>query len=451
MRIPLVAALMGAATLSAAPALGDPLAPDCAQACTVTLTPPQLLAQAERLVAAREFDTARPMVQALTNIPGYRMQTHFLAGYIAVETGQYDDAIAHFRAALVTNPQATRIRLELARTLMLRGKDGGADYNYRLAEQDDSLPPEILATVKAARNLLRDRRLWHLSADFGIAPDSNITGGTDADTIDVTFGNQILPFTLQGNARKRSGLGQTASVNGGWRFKLSEASAILVDGSAQGVNYEGTSVDDFTGQIAVGPQYRFSTETSVSLQGIASQRWFGGARAATQFGARSQLQHLLTRGQRIGLTIDARHTNSGFSSEYDGWSLGAYGSYERVVMRAFIASASIFARTDQLSSPIYSNREFGFNLGIGGELPLGINAGFSGGVSRATYEKALFSLSPEPRKDWRYSGRVYAGLRSVRLFGLSPSITYTFSRSDSSILLYQNDRQRFAFNLAKYF
>ena len=142
MRIPFAVALVGAATLSAAPALGDPLAPDCAQACTVTLTPPQLLAQAERLIAAREFDTARPMVQALTNIPGYRMQTHFLAGYIAVETGQYDDAIAHFRAALVTNPQATRIRLELARTLMLRGKDGGADYNYRLAEQDDSLPPK---------------------------------------------------------------------------------------------------------------------------------------------------------------------------------------------------------------------------------------------------------------------------------------------------------------------
>jgi outer membrane protein len=451
MRHSLAVALAATATLSAAPVLAEPLAKDCAQSCTITLTALQLLAQAERLVAAREFETAKPLVAALANVPEYTMQRHFLAGYIAVETGQLDEAIEEFRAALINQPQATRIRLELARALMLRGKDGGADYNYRLAQQDDSLPPEILATVKAARNLLRDRRPWHLSADVGIAPDSNVTGGTEAETIDVTFGNQVLPFTLQGNARKRSGLGQTASVSGGWRFKFGEQVALLADADMQGTNYEGTSVDDYTGQLAIGPQYRFNDETSVSLQGIASQRWYGGQRASTQFGARGQLQHLLSRGQRAGFTIDTRHTNSGFSPDYDGWTIGAYASYERVMMRSFIASASVFARTDQLRSAIYSNKEFGFNLGIGGELPHGINAGISGGLSRATYNAPLLALGPDARKDWRYSGRVYAGLRSVRLFGLSPSVTWSFSKTDASVMLYKTDRQRFAFNLAKYF
>lgn len=451
MRRMLAVAVVAAATPPAAPALGAPLAPNCAGGCTMTLTAPQLLAEAERLVMARDFETARPLVAALAATPEYTMQRHFLTGYIAVETGKYDEAITEFRAALVNQPKATRIRLELARALMLRGKDGGADYHYRLAEQDDGLPPEILATVKAARNLLRDRRPWHLSADFGLAPDTNITNGTAAETIDVTFGNQVLPFTLQGNARKRSGLGQTAAISGGWRFKLDEKLALLADANLQGVNYEGTSADDYTGQLAIGPQYRFDDETSVSLQGIGSQRWYGGQRAATQFGARGQVQHLLDRGQRAGLTIDARHTDSGFSPDYDGWSLGAYVSYERVMMHSFIASASVFVRTDRLRSAIYSNKEAGFNIGIGGELPLGINAGLSGGLSRSQYDAPLLAFGPDARRDWRYSASVYAGLRSVRLAGLSPSVSWSLSKTDSTLPLYTTDRQRFTFNLAKYF
>ena len=449
MRHTLAVALAGAATLSAAPVLAEPLVKDCARGCIVTLTPAQLLAQAEQLVAARDFDAARPLVAALINTPQYALQRHFLAGYIAVETGHFDEAITEFRAALVNQPQATRVRLELARALMLRGKDGGADYNYRLAEQDDNLPPEVLATVKAARNLLRDRRPWHLNLDVGIAPDTNVTGGTDAETIDITFGNQVLPFKLQGNARKRSGLGQTASLSGGWRFKVDEKLALLVDGDAQGVNYSGTSVDDYTVQIGAGPQYRFSDESSGSLQAIASQRWYGGTRAMTQLGARGQFQHILGRGERIGLTLDARHINSGISADYDGWAIGTYASYERVIMRSMIASASLFARTDRLQARAFSNEEFGFNLGIGGELKHGINAGISGGISHVGYDAPY--IDPTSRRDWRYSGRVYAGLRAVRLLGLSPSVTWSFTRNDSSMTLYRNDRQRFAFNLAKYF
>lgn len=451
MRHSLAVALAATATLSAVPLRAEPLAPECVQGCTVRLTPAQLLVQAERFVLAKDFETARPMVAALSNIPDYAMQTHFLSGYIDVESGNLDGAIAHFRAALVKQPKATRVRLELARAMMLRGKDGGADYNYRLAEQDDSLPPEILATVKAARNLLRDRRPWHLTADFGVAPDTNITGGTSAETIDVTFGNQVLPFTLQGNSRRRSGIGQTGSISAGYRFALSTKAALLVDGDVQGVNYEGESVDDYTGQLAVGPQYRFDDKTSISLQGIATQRYYGGARAATQFGGRGQLQHLLSRGQRIGLTFDGRRTNSGFSPDYDGWSVGVYGSYERIVMHSFIASASVYARTDRLRSPIYSNREFGINLGIGGELAHGVNAGISGGVGHAIYEAPLLAFSADPRRDWRYTARVYAGLRSVRILGLSPSITFNYSRNASSTALYDTDRKRFAFTLAKYF
>lgn len=441
--------LLASAALLAPPAAAQEV---CANGvCKVTLTADQLLQRASALVQQRRFEEARPLVAALAQAPGLAMETHFLSGYIAVETGDLDSAIAQFRAALDGHPEQTRIRLELARAMMLKGKDGAADYNFRLAEQADDLPPEILATIRASRGLLRDRRTWHASTSFGLAPDTNITNGTTAETVDLNFGNQTIPLTLNGNARARSGVGQTAGLSAGWRKPLSTRIAFLADFDGQGVNYQGKSVDDYTGQIALGPEFKLSDRTTLSTQAIGSQRWYGGTRALTQFGGRATLQRLLDAGQRAGLTLDVRHNDSGFNRDYDGWSFGAYASYERVVARSFVASASLFARTDRFSADYASNNEFGMNLGIGGELPHGLNAGLSGGVSRASFAAPLYAFSADPRGDWRFNARVYMGLRSLRVMGFSPSVAYTFARNASSLELYDSRRSRLAFNLAHYF
>lgn len=437
-------------------ARAEPLTTDassCADGvCSIRLTGAQLLAEAERVVVARDFDAARPMLAALANAPEHALERHFLAGYVAAETGDLDGAIGHFRAILRDDPKQTRVRLELARAMMLKGNDFGADHHFRLAEQDGALPPEVAATIRSSRGIIRDRRTWHFNFDMGFAPDSNINNATSADTIDVVFGNDTIPLKLDAEARARSGVGQTGGFSGGFRFRLSPKLAMLIDGDGQMVNYEGETADDFAAQLAVGPEFRFSEATSLSLQAIGSRRWYGGKLAADQVGVKAGVQTLLDSGQRIGLQVDARHTNSGFSPVYDGWQMGAYATYERVVGRSMIASASLFARRDSLRSKAYSNREAGFNLGIGGEFPWGLNAGVSGGASRASFDAPLAHFSPdEARKDWRMNGRAYVGLRTVRLLGFSPSLSYGYSRADSTYDFYRTDRHRVRFNLARYF
>jgi outer membrane protein len=439
-------------SLSGAPLTAAPLAETCANGtCQIQLTPDQLLGHASALVAERRFDEARPFVIALRQAPSVGMEAHFLAGYLAVETGDTDTAIKEFRASLAIDPKQTRVRLELARALMMKGKDSGAAYHFRLAAQDGALTPEIRATIRAQRGILRDRKPWHVSTEFGFAPDSNITNGTSAETVDLVVGTQTIPLTLDENARARSGVGQTASLSAGYRFGIGERGAFLIDGDAQGVNYKGTSNDDYTVQLAAGPEFRPTEATSISLQALGLQRWYGGERAATQFGARLALQHTIGEASRVGLTLDTRHTASGFQEGYSGWNFALYATYERVVARSMIASASLFARADRLNEAAYSSNEFGLSLGLGGELPHGINAGITGTASRATYGAPMEAFSDTPRADWRLSGRVYAGIRSLRVMGFSPSVSYTYTLNASSLALYDNKRSRFAFNLARYF
>lgn len=442
-----------AALLTPATAYADAVdAPRCeAGACTYRVNAQQLLGSAEKLVLEHRFSEAGPLLAALENAPQFAMERDFLLGYTAMETGKTDEAIRLFRRILAKHPEQTRVRLELGRALMQKGKALSADHHFRLAEQDKGLPAEVLDYVRASRTTLRSTKSWSFTTDFGIAPDSNINNATNADSVNVKFGPFDLPMTLDADARRKSGTGQFASFSGSGRFGLSGETRMLVDLDTSITNYKGVGQDDANVQLAAGPEFDLGADTTMSVQALGAHRWYGGKRANHAFGMRSTLQHLLSPGQRLGLTIDGRKTLSGFNQAYSGWQFGAYASYERVLARSLIASATLFARRDSLQGKPYASTETGANLSLGGELPLGLTAGISAGVSRAWFDSPLLAFSAKSRRDWRLNGRVTMGLRTVRVLGFSPSVSYGYSDNRSSLTLYDAERSRLRFALARYF
>ncbi|VWX59923.1 surface lipoprotein assembly modifier [Sphingorhabdus sp. 109] len=419
--------------------------------CNLRITPQQLLAQAEALVQQRNYQAALPLVDALGQVPELQMQQQFLAGYIAIETGDLKGAIRKFRSILDENPGQTRVRLELARAYLLTGKEASADYHFRLAQNDENLPDEIARTIRNTRSILRDKRIWRFSFDFGFAPDSNINGATDAESIDINFGPIKLPLQLDDSARERSGIGQTAGFSGGVRVKASDRLALLFDADSKIVNYKGKASDDIVIQVAAGPELRIARYSSVSLQAVGLQRWYGGRLATREYGGRVGYQQALSEGQRVGVELDARRTESQLSNSYSGWQLGANATYEHLVGKSLIASASLFARRDLLNADGFSSVNYGVNLGLGGELPLGLNAGVSASVSRSEFDAPLLLYSTEKRQDWRGFARAYMGSRKIRFLGFSPSVDYVYSRVDSNYDLYEMSRHRVNFKFARYF
>jgi outer membrane protein len=443
--------LLGCAALPLTVQAAEPV-PVCTEGqCSVRLTAEQLLAQAEALVSEHRFAEAAPMLAALENAPQVAMERNFLVGYTQIETGEIARAIKTFRAILAHNPEQTRVRMELGRALMMQGNALGADHHFRLAQQDSGLPEDIAVSIRATRGVLRQARTSSYNVNFGFAPDSNITGGTNAETVNVAVGPLSIPLTLDSNARQKSGTGQFAAFSGSARAGLSGETRLLIDGDTQFINYRGKEQDDLTLQLAVGPEFSVSEDTTLHFQALGSQRIYGGKNASRGFGVRAGLQTELGEGQRLGVSLDARRSVSGFSDAYSGWQLGGFATYERVIGRKLIASASLFGRREALTAAAYSDFEVGGNLGLGGELPMGINASISGGASRAWYDAPLTLFSSEPRKDWRLNGNIQLGLRSLRVLGFSPSVAYSYSASLSSLTLYDSKRSRVRFALARYF
>ena len=121
------------------------------------------------------------------------------------------------------------------------------------------------------------------------------------------------------------------------------------------------------------------------------------------------------------------------------------------VMATLVVSGGGFARRDSLRAAPYSNTEVGVIAGFGGELPHGITFGISGTASRARFDDNIPLFSIDPRDDWRFSARATVGNRGWRVLGFSPQISASYSRVDSSIPYFANDRLRFRFALARYF
>ncbi len=440
----------------AAPAFAEdveaPVEAQCVNGtCTARLTGEQLLKTAEKLVSEHRFEEAAPMLAALENAPQLALERDFLLGYTSVEKGDLDDGIKLFRRILSKNPDQTRVRLELGRALMLKGKMLSADYHFRLAQQDSALPKEVVDFVRTSRANIRSQRKFTMNTDFGLSPDSNITNGTSSQTVDVNLGPITLPMSLDASARKKSGTGQFATMSASGRIGLKGETRMLIEADTGFTNYKGKAQDDGYLQLAAGPEFDTGADTTIAVQAVGMQRLYGGKNALQQVGVRSSIQHNLDLGQRIGFSIDARRSYSGFSPQYGGWQIGGYASYERVFARSLIGSATLFARRDALSGKPYANTEIGAQLAVGGDLPKGITAGISIGASRAWYDAPLALFSAKPRNDWRLNGRVSLGLRSMRVLGFSPSISYSYSNTKSTLPIYQADRSRFRFALARYF
>lgn len=431
---------------------GQPIIDQCvAETCKVRMTPDAMFGEVQALIAAKRFDEAQPMLTVLASVPDFRFEARFLSAQLAAGQGDHKAAAEIYKDMLSSDPNQTRVRLELGREMLALGKPQSADRQFRIAEQTDDLPEDVARTIRSVRDVIRAKRAWRLDVDLGIAPDSNINNATSVDQINVQWGGGQLPVTLDDQAKARSGVGQTASVSGAVRLPVADKVSALIDLDSAGNNYTGSVYDDLQVQSAAGAEYRIASSASISAQAVAAQRWYGGHLISRQIGIKAGFQARLSSTRQIGVQLDTRKTNALFDGNYDGWQTGLYATYEQAVSRSLVVSGGVFGRRDTLVAKAYSSKEAGVIAGFGGELPHGITFGISGTASYAVYDVPMFLFSNDPRKDWRFSARATLGNRAIRFWGFSPQVSASYSRTNSTLPFFANDRLRFRFAVARYF
>jgi outer membrane protein len=414
--------------------------------CVVGLKAEDLLRASEAFVLNEKYDAARPLLAALATDNQFPVERQFLEGIVASKTGDLPGAVKKFRTILTEKPSETRVRFELARSLYDQGHKRAADYHFKLAEQSlAKLPPDVARIISGYRRAIRAQKGWSFSTQFGIAPDTNINSATNDRQVDI-FG---LPFDLNDGSRAKSGIGQIIALQGQARIKLSALYDVDVIGATTLTNYKGTSFDDLGATFSVGPSRQFDN-LRLGIGGTVSQRWYGGSILSRGFGVRAYGDVRLNHGADLSVEMALRKVDNYRNDGYDGGQVSLSVTYEQPLQRQMVASVGVTAKRDLLDQKEYGSMDFGLFAGLGAELPWGMNAGVSlqGGWSRFGEASFIFGKT---RTDLRLDGQAYLGLRSIRVFGFSPSVNYLYSFNNSNISLYDFSRHRVEFSIARYF
>ncbi|HEX8644607.1 MAG TPA: surface lipoprotein assembly modifier [Allosphingosinicella sp.] len=292
---------------------------------------------------------------------------------------------------------------------------------------------------------------WRLIVDASVVADTNLTNSTDAESVELDLDGVAFPVPLDPSLRQHGGIGVGVSASLRGRVPIGGGVSAAIDAEGFVLEQEGARSDDASVLLAAGAEIQGPGGSTILLQATGFDRRYAGASAMRGFGVRGRYRQPLGEGEALSLFVDARFFDSDYGEEFGGTEGGVYLTYETVIDPTLSGSAGIYVRGSWLGSDSYSSREFGIHGGLSHYLSADLIGGLTAGLGRIEYEGPILLLSPDPRRDWRMSGSLYVASRRPLLIGLTPSLTYTYNRTSSSIEYYRADRHRLRFGLSRTF
>lgn len=401
------------------------------------LTAGELFQFADAARDAADFATAESAYRALATNPDIELRTEArfrLALMLADRMGRPRDAAIELRRILDEKPGAARVRLELARMDALLGRLGAAEREFRAAQASGQLPPDVERAVRFYASALAAAKPVGGSLELALAPDSNINRATRADTLGTVIGD----FTLNDDARARSGLGLSARAQGYARLALGSKARLLARVSGSGDFYRTGQFDDYALALQLGPEFQSGADRITFAAG-PSWRWYGQQPFSFGWGGSAVLQHPLgkrtqMRAEAALSRLDNRRNDLQDSTIYAG-TLGL----DRAFSARFGGGLQLRASRTAARDPGWSD----WTGGASGYLFREIGRTtlvVDGGYSRLTADERLF-LYPRKRVDDRFNIGLSATFRAIQWKGLAPFVRLRAERNRSTVGIFDFSRR----------
>lgn len=408
---------------------------------TVTVTDIQA---AQLLISNNRLDEARRLLDlALAKRP-QDSELLFLRATVAVAQKDYDMAISLYRRILVREPDAERVRLELARAFFLKGDYDNADRQFRFARAgniDDAVKTNIDHFLSAINHL----REWTVNFSLALAPDTNQNAATSASQINI-FG---LPFALDKNARKQSGIGVAGDIGGEWSPLLSDNLKARIGGDLTRTDYSGGQFDDMTLSGYAGPQFLFH-DWDISVLGTGFQRWYANQDYLDGFGGKIAADYGITSDVLVSAAFGGQAMTDDFIPDQSGplYSTQLTGTY--VLSPSSLVQLQLGFNRQDAQTGAYSYSGVWFGGGYSQDLPFGFSAGFQPSYFITRYDDELTAFG-KTRADNALMLAFTLLNRRFDYHGFTPRFSYVFTEQHSNIPLYSFTRNQFQIGLTSLF
>lgn len=433
--LPLAALAAVPAAAQESPATAPTAADEDAPPEGVRMTAAQLFDYADAARASGDFTAAENAYRALMNDPNpeYRIEARFrLAQMMAYQQGRLREGATLFREILDQKPDATGVRLELAKVLAAMGDTAGAGRELRAA-QASGLPPEVEQQVRFFANALTSPKRFGGGLEVAFAPSNNINRATGSDTLGTVIGD----FILDDDAKAKSGVGLSVRGQGYFRPELTYNTDLLLRVSASADLYREKRFDDMVLQAEVGPQFRFGADR-LALSAILAHRWFGMDSYSTSYGGNGNFQHPLGKRAQLRLDGSVIRTENEANSLQSSTRYGFGAAVDRAFSATFGGGLQLSGTREISGDPGYSTAQGGVSTYLFrniGRTTAVLNLGYS----HLEADKRLI-LYPERRKDDRFSASVSGTFRALRIGTFAPLLRLSYERNISTIEIYDFSR-----------
>lgn len=421
---------------------------------------PQQLHQAQELLRADQPARALSLLEAEHNPRTTSTQELFLLGMSAKLSDNLRKSERYFRSALEREPNAGRIRLELAEVLYRQGKLDASRAEL-VAVRNMNPPKQVrqnidgfIAQVDAAKadpNLRpKPQKNWGAYITAGFTSDSNVNAGPDTDTV-FLYG---LPFTLSSGAQEtqdtafffRTGINHQTQLDNGivWRSGAHLNHTNYFEADA----YDTTSLS-----VSSGPSFKLSDTVGLSAPitynvqryneqgGWYSQSW--GIAPRLQFAARDNLQFYLDT------SISRKRYNDNGDRDLTAYTFNPSVNFQPHEA-GNIAFGLQYGREDS-GLDIYSNTVRGVYLGYQHIFrEQGIRASITASYTDTQFD-GIQAAYTEARHDVskRISANVTYNIPDMNGLTLQGSASY--QNNDSNLDINNYDRTQFSLSLTKRF
>jgi tetratricopeptide (TPR) repeat protein len=414
-------------------------------ACVEDLAASQLFELAESHAAAGDARQAEIILRDLARHPTLqvRSEARFRLAVLLAKSGRVTAAALLLRQILDENPDASRVRLELARLLERIGDDAGARKALREA-QAGGLPPEVALLVDRYSAALRARKATGASLEVAIAPDSNINRATRSASLGTIFGD----LELDRDARETSGVGLALRGQAYWRARLGPRANMLAKIAGSADLYRERQFNDVAAGVSAGPELAIGAARLGAELGAIS-RWRGHEPFSRTFYVGANVLRPLDRRSQLRASGAVGTINNQLSNLQDGRSYGLSVSYERALSARAGVGISLFAERQDLRDDGYSTKSaqlsvFGYREIASATLTATLS------YMRLEADERLF-LYPRRRKEDLYRASFAATFRKLAVASFAPLVRVTAERNRSSLGLFDYRRIRTELGIVRAF
>ena len=360
-----------------------------------------------------------------------------------------DEAIAVFRTMLVHRPRLIRVRLELARVFFLKGEDTLARRHFERVLAGKP-PAAVAGNVNRFLAVLRARKRWSVRVGAALAPDSNISARTDAQTVllDTPIGRRL--FNYRSDDRPTSGIGLAIWAGGEYQYPLGDAGSgsgasrwrLRMGGDVSRREYQSDEFDRMFVAAHFGPRWLISRTTEASLLASARLSWLSDEPDFRDLGLRFEGRRRLNRRTVASLNA-AWHDR-----RYPGrdWlngpviDLAAGIGWAATPTVRLNGAGGWGSQTTESERLRHSYRWV--RAGATALLPWGFTVGGSGTLRWTDYEGswAPFVLDGGARRDRIYSIRLNVHNRAFTVRGFSPQVSAVYEKRSSNAQLHDYKR-----------